>query len=115
MKLIIVALATLISFSQALASDDMVFVCKSLPNVDSELTVVGVADELTSDINLVFMVAGQVIAQDQGVMIEGTTRYEGIAYDMQFDHITTITGKQEATILGNGQSDSLICEFPGLN
>ncbi|ASD64791.1 hypothetical protein [Bdellovibrio bacteriovorus] len=115
MKTMILAGAMVLAASVAQASDgQVVFHCESLPTVDSALTVMGVADEITSDVDVVVMVAGQVKAQDRGGLIEGTTRFEGHVFDIEFDHVTRIIAKQANDVLSVGQADSLICTYPTL-
>ncbi|MNS97074.1 hypothetical protein D3C72_1313970 [compost metagenome] len=89
----------------------LLFICKSLPNVDSAITVVGVADELLAEVQLVIMVAGEVEAEDRGVLVSNTSRYEGSIFDMNFGDTVTITAKAQNAVLSVGQSDSLICEL----
>ncbi|AFY00347.1 hypothetical protein [Bdellovibrio bacteriovorus] len=115
MKTMILAGVMVVAASVAQASDGQVlFHCESLPTVDSALTVMGVADEITADVDVVVMVAGQVKTQDRGGLLEGATRFEGQIFDIEFDHVTRIIAKQANEVLSVGQADSLVCTYPSL-
>lgn len=89
----------------------VLFTCKSLPYADSAITVVGVADELLTEVQVIYMVAGEVKVEDKGVLVENTSRYEGRFFVINFDETVTITGKAKNPVLRVGQSDSLSCEL----
>ncbi|UXR64805.1 hypothetical protein EZJ49_00865 [Bdellovibrio bacteriovorus] len=117
MKAWIVSAVLVMAGAQAMAGNGdgaVVFHCESLPTVDSALSVMGIADELTGDIDLVVLVAGQVKAQDKGLLVEGAARYEGQIFEMEFSQVTHIVAKMPNDVLSVGQADSLICAYPAL-
>ncbi|MNL72607.1 hypothetical protein D3C87_1979420 [compost metagenome] len=79
--------------------------------MDSAITVLGVSDEILKEAQLVILVAGEVKAEDRGVLVPNTSRFEGSIFDLNFDDTTTITAKAQNAVLSVGQSDSLICEL----
>lgn len=117
MKMMIATAVLALTTGQALASNaqgdgELLFHCQSLPNVDSALTVLGIGDELTSEVEVVVMIAGQVQANDKGILVKNTSKYEGQLFDLEFGDITRITAKAANSVLSVGQSDSLDCEVP---
>ncbi|MFS4458287.1 hypothetical protein [Bdellovibrio sp. HCB2-146] len=113
--MIATAALVILAGSQGMAQDEsnVIFSCNSLPNVDSSLSVVGVADEQTGQMNVLVYIAGQLMAQDQGAFVEGTTSWDGSIFRIDFDQVSTITAKSENPVLSVGQADSLICQYPG--
>ena len=116
MKTMIAAVALVVmATSQGMAQDEskILFSCNSLPTADSALNVIGVADEQTGEVDVLVYIAGQLMAQDKGSFVEGTTSFEGPVFKIDFDHISKIIAKSENPVLSVGQADSLICQYPG--
>lgn len=112
-----IATAAMVLFagSQGMAQDEsnVLFACQSLPTADSALSVIGVANEHTGEVNVLVYIADQLKAQDSGAFVEGTTSYEGSVFTIQFDNISKIIAKAQNDILSVGQADSLTCTYPG--
>lgn len=115
LRMMIATAAMVITANQAMAQDEsLIFQCESLPNVDSSLTLVGVADEFTSDLHLVVLLQGEVLVQDVGTLDQNATKYEGQVFDIEFSQPSKLTAKAANPVLSVGQSDSFNCQFPAL-
>ncbi|WII71219.1 hypothetical protein QJS83_12185 [Bdellovibrio sp. 22V] len=118
MNLVVMMAALTLISTAAMARDSQeshdVFVCGSLPYVDSALEVVGIADEYTGAIDVIVLLGNTVVAQDRGQFVEGTTTWEGDIFSIYFDKMTVLTAKKENAVLSVGQSDSLLCQYPNL-
>lgn len=93
----------------------MMFECVSAPYVDSDLKVFGIAKELESGVELLVFVNGKLQVEDSGVLFSEAGQYVGKIFDLQFgsdeSHPSTITAKEDSTVLRKGAADTLICRF----
>lgn len=90
------------------------FRCQSLPSADSSLTVVGVGDGKTENINLVVFVGEQVAIVDAGQMDEQTALYSGQYFTLQLNgqsHQAILAAAQANPVLSVGQAETLECQF----
>lgn len=90
--------------------ESIIFVCKSAPNADSNIEVIGLASKLSDDTEVRIFSHGRLLAIDLGTLDVDTAMYVGNIFDIDLTASPKITAKDLNYVLSVGASDSLVCK-----